>query len=319
VLQVIRGTGILVLYMDVNVRSYLPSKAFIKKVIILVALVLIIVVISEIAKYISKRQEARKESQVAVADTATPLVVRDVATIVTNEDGIPDWQSNIYNAIGVRPPTSASTSLVSNNQTDLFAQDLLTTAATVSQSGSLTDEGASNIADKVTDQIANQPLATDFTMSDIKTVPDNDASRKAYVASLNTLLNTTYPLDIDTSASILQDALDANDETVLNKLDPIQTRYTKLIAAMKALPVPQSAAGGAVEFLNRLNRTLATIQLMRTTFTNPITAISAMMQYAQTISDLIEYLSPFTGKLPYANIATDVSDPSAPIDTSSGY
>ncbi len=291
--------------MATNIASYLPSKTFTTRVGFIVGAAVVIFGMMKLSNYFVNQRVVKGEE--VTQPTAAPLVVKDIAQIDYNNDGVEDWKQNLTAALGITAsPESSSIEEPPINETEQFARDLFTTAATISQSGDLTEEGSNAIATQVTDQIASQSLASVFTTADIKTVADTDQNRKTYSTNLKALFNTKYPLDIDVSVVILGDALDANDPTALAKLDPIILRYSQLIAALKALPPPKAAALGHVELMNRLNKTLGSIQLMKNTFNNPVSSLSASMQYSQTISDLLEYMVHLTNKLPYGNVATPI-------------
>ena len=298
--------------MENNLKKYAPSSAFIIKIALIIVVILIAVGVhafyGKVASFFTPKN---------TAPTATPVVVSDLASLEA-QNGVPDWETTIKQFI-TQPSPTVTTATGTPNETDQFAQDLFSTAATLSEAGSVSDSGAQTIADNVATQISQQQLTNKtFTLDDVKPVPDSAQARQTYSKDILYLFNTKYPLDIDNSAMILSTALSNTDVSELSNLDPIILQYQNLIAAIQKLPVPQSAAPGEVELLNRLNKTLSSIELMKNVFVNPVMSMSASMQYGQTLSDLLEYISPFTSKIPYGNVDTSTINSVDATNTSDG-
>ncbi len=281
--------------MFTNIEQYLPSRSFLKKIGFIILSIALIWGVIELFGYLKTKREQKLIAQPLVA----PLVVNDITTIDENTDGIPDWKQNIQEILGVTPTADAGTD-EKLNETEQFARDLFTTAATISQSGELTEEGAQTIAEQVSARIASTTLEDLFTEKDIKVVPATDTNKTRYFNDYVYLVSQKYPLDIDNSIQIMQIALDANDPSELAKLEPIITRYTNLIEALKKLSVPTNLKDGHLEFLNILGKARGSIQGMRNTFANPISAMSIMVNYPKILTQLVEYVGPFTTKIPYS-------------------
>jgi hypothetical protein len=283
-------------------QKYLPSKAYLKNLGTLVVAIVAVIALGKTYMYAKSYIQSRLSgSSVAVA----PIIVKDLAMQDENKNGIPDWQDNL--SASLPAPSASQTTQAPINETEQFARDLVTTAATISQSGTLSDQGAQQIASQVTNQIAAATVGETFTTTDIKVIADTKASEAAYVKQVTNILNVQYPLDIDNSVTILQSALATGDASSLAALVPISDRYEKLIQTFKALPVPSSFADNHLAFINILGKVHGSIETMRNTFTNPVMAMSVIMNYTQTVTDLLSYISPFTTKQPYSTVATDTT------------
>ena len=220
--------------MQPTIETYLPSKSFLKKVLFIVVSLALIFGVAELFKYLGNR---KMERQAEITQTVNPLIVKDISMIDENQDGIVDWKQNLETALGITPSVvSNDTQAEENlNETDVFARDLLTTAATISQSGDISESGASTIAENVVNQIAQTQVGgVEYTLADIKVGNDvSDTAVSAYGRALEKLFNVTYPLDIDNSVTIMSTALQNEDPAELAKLDPIIKRYGLLIEAVK--------------------------------------------------------------------------------------
>ena len=284
-----------------KVRAYLPSAEFQKKLGLLVLIVIVCFGVYILGNYIA----AHQSEKASVAKKATPILLKDVISMENGPTGVPDWVTQLGGSATVNSDGTVAAPL---NDTQQFAQDLFNTTASLSEAGPISQDGANTIASQVTDQIANaQTGGETFTKSDIKIIADSQKNITAYTASVKKLVDVTYPLDIDDSISVLQNALSSGNQSGLTDLGPISDRYAKLIAAFKVLPVPSSLAETHLAFLNLMGKIHGSIQTMQNTFTNPVLTMSVFVNYPAMINDLIGYLTPFTSKLPYSTVASDAN------------
>ncbi len=280
-----------------NIEAYLPSKSFVKKVGFLIAVLLLCFGVALLVRYISKRQAIKAITENAA--TAKPILLTDIATLDGNQNSVADWIEHLN---GDTVPTQSGDAQAEVNETEQLARDIFTTAASTGQIAPLSEQGVNDLAAQVADRIAATQTGETFDTSDFKTVPDSKKNEDAYVASITNLLDKKYPLNVDTSLVILKTALDAEDPSQLAGLQPISERYKNLIAAFKALPVPESHKLDHLGFLNILGTARGQIETMRNAFVNPVLAMSTFVNYPETLSNLVEFISPFTTKIPYSTL-----------------
>lgn len=283
--------------MGTNIVEYLPSKAFVKKLAFLIVVLTICFGVAFLFQYLSKRR-AMKLSGITGPE-ARPILLNDVAGLDVNGNSVPDWIEYLN---GGTAPNQTGNSNIEVNETEQLARDIFTTAASTGQVAPLSEQGVTDLATQVADRIAATQTGETFDLSDIKTIPDSKKNEDAYVANIIKLLDKTYPLSIDTSLVILQTALDAEDPAKLAGLAPISERYKNLIAAFKGLSVPMSHQMEHLEFLNILGKARGQIETMRNAFVNPVLAMSTFINYPETLSSLVEFISPFTTKIPYSTL-----------------
>lgn len=281
--------------MSTPIEQYLPSRAFLTKVGFIVITIALIFGIAELFKYFKNKHEQK----ITEAPLVEPLIVSDITMMDENSDGVLDWKQNLQDLLGITVTADDGTE-EDINETEQFARDLFTTAATISQSGDLTEEGAQSIADQVTARIAATTIENLFTEKDVTTVTATDKNKERYAKDLIYLLDQKYPLNIDNSMEIVDKALATSDAEEIAKLEPIIERYTNLIEAFKKLSVPENVKDGHLEFLNLLGKARGSIQTLRNSFNNPIQSAGILMNYPKILSELIEYVGPFTTKIPYS-------------------
>jgi hypothetical protein len=143
-----------------DIRAYLPSTTFLKKVGFLFAILVVGFGIAALSQYISKTRAAKQESENG-APSATPILVKNITEQDTNGNGIPDWIDHLSNDTITPASISGNTSGLPVNETDQFAHDLLATSASISEVAPLSSDGAQTIADQVTSRIAATDLGNE--------------------------------------------------------------------------------------------------------------------------------------------------------------
>jgi hypothetical protein len=283
------------------IAQYLPSKAFVKKLVFLIIVLALCFGIAQLFSFISKRQQAKEQQAVVTeAAKAEPILLRDVANLDANNNAVADWIEHLY---GDTIPTQTNPGETENiNETEQLARDIFATATATGQVAPLSNEGVASIAEQVADNIAKTQTGEIFTEDEIKIVPNGTKNEQTYTTSIKKILDTQYPLDIDNSLAILKDALDSADASKLDALDPISTRYKNLIAAFKALPVPSKYVEDHLAFLNLLGKCRGQIETMKNAFTNPVLAMATFINYPETLDELVGFISPFTNKIPYIRL-----------------
>lgn len=283
--------------MAINIEAYLPSKAFVAKLALLILILAVCFGAAFLFRYISKRQ-AMKAAGITDADVK-PILLNDIAVLDSNQNSVPDWIEYLNDGT---VPVQSGNPEAEVNETEQLARDIFTTAASTGQVAPLSEAGVADLAEQVAERIAATQTGETFSLSDVKTIPDSKKAEDTYVANIVNLLDKKYPLSIDTSLVILQTALDAEDPAMLAGLAPISERYKNLIEAFKAMSVPMSHQADHLGFLNILGKARGQIETMRNAFVNPVLAMSTFVNYPETLSSLVEFISPFTTKIPYSTL-----------------
>ena len=257
--------------MDSRFTQYLPSKSFAKKILIIVGGIVLVVGINYYLNY------RKTHSQVAVQPLAVPVTVSDLATIDANGNGIPDWQDNIQKAGDLHVLGSAKdTGPI--NETDQLARDVFTASAVVSQSGSLTDQGAQDIATSLVNQIGSQTNNTKYTLSDIHVVKENDTTLVAYIKAMSAILKNN-PQNTDHSLAIIQSALQNNDAGSLAQLDSYIKNYRAMVDKLKKTNVPDVFIESHLAMMNSAENIAGALESFKVTFDNPVVAMGALYNY----------------------------------------
>ena len=68
------------------------------------------------------------------------------------------------------------------------------------------------------------------------------------------------------------------------------------------MSVPAVGANWHLTLLNDLSKVKAHIETMRNALSNPVMAMSTMMQYPTVAADLVDKLTIVTNKVPYINL-----------------
>ncbi len=229
--------------------------------------------------------------------------VSDLVNKDTDGDGISDWQENLYGLDPTKKETTPGTNdavafakikseqegnIAKNSdgteklsQTDQFSRELFGTVTSLSQSGTMDGAAVDQLGETLAQKIQNPTIRKVFLISDLKVTKDN--SLKAFIA-YNDTLNSTYTKykPSYTVLDVLQKFIvDENnvDLKVLVKLDPIIEKTTKIIAAMRAMSVPESISVLHLNMLNSLERIVENVSDIRLYDSDPIVAMSGISKY----------------------------------------
>jgi len=248
-----------------------------------------------LAGALGSSQVANTDNAISVA-TSTSTLEASIASRL----GILDTPS-INTVPAVSSSTESSYYPGEGTLTDQIGKDFMSQYLLSIQSGqTLTTDQATQIA-------ANTLQSQDYTKATgvLYTVRDlhvgSQTNKETVVQYGNTIqqslhIHTTGKLENE--YDIVGHAVDKQDPTELNKLDPIIAGYKHIIATLVTMDVPADAVDVHLKFLNAVSNVLSNIEGMRETFNDPVRSFAAVSQYkphaldlANAYKDLNAYIS----------------------------
>ena len=171
---------------------------------------------------------------------------------------------------------------------DAFSQELLTKYAQALQSGAPIDDASKQ---QLVDQMAqSQAFSVDYQQYTSADFPvftvGSSAKIKEYGNRLGQAIAANSPKKGQNALVILQTALENQDSSALNDLDPIVAGYKRLIQSALLVPTPKSAASLEENFLNEISIMEKTLEGMKNVFQNPLNALSSISKYQQALAAL---------------------------------
>ncbi len=201
--------------------------------------------------------------------------------------------------------TSSSTNTINDavqtpplTATEVLSQNFIREYLAMKQSGQqLTASDAQSLIPSL---IANSnvtsyiPQAKIFTTQDIIVSQDNSsAAFHTYGNALGIVFKkNSVPSGLN-ELDIVQTAVNSNNPKDLANLAIIKASYSGIVTGLLAISVPSQAASLHLALINDFSRALNSIEGMQKLFTDPVTAIAAIQNYASIASSVYNDLSAF--------------------------
>ena len=297
----------------IELQKMLPSKKFVKTMVLCVGACAVLLVI---ASYVGGRS-AFSKPKVVVGKDAT---VSDLMTQDSNDNGIPDWEESLY---GLDPKgdgvsnksiidakklkaqqdngiTDGGTPDDQLTDTAKLARETLSTILALQQSGNLTPEAISNLADTLGEHVdSKRDDAPAYTLDNITVVDDSNTAMIAYEKGFKKALDRAKSNNIGGEMNVVYQGLDpATGKDNLAQLSAYVSAYDQLAKDILVLKAPQSLAQRSLALANAaelMSHALAKIQMMYSDaatglvgFDEFTTANGAM---ADSVSDLVSGFS----------------------------
>lgn len=280
-----------------NIKTYLPSGIFARRIAFIVILAIIIFTIPKLWSWTMSLFKDRH---------ITPEQASIIASIDTDGDGVFDWQEKLWGTdinnkstfgiddkeyISKKQTELDTTDEQADNNTDILSKQLFATINAIKADGTLNQEEvykeiADNVAQYVTDNPTNN--AQKIAISDISTVPDSKENLKAYGKSISGLSGTFFGNNsvIGNETNIIYYALVNEDATHLQDLDPIIDAYNKLAEKMTAIKAPKSIAADHTQMVNTLYVVSNTLTETKSLFSDTVVGIRGVVEYNKAMTDL---------------------------------
>ena len=231
-----------------------------------------------------------------------------IASQDSDGDGIKDWEENLQGKVFETIPTPTSTSFTNVEEpyeppttltgkfSEAFFQDYL--------QGKINGEDFSDpsafVGNAVT-AIEQNTQSKKHSRNELNIVSDSPEALHAYGNEFAKIMNSSV-VSVENEAIILQEALTANDPTLLEKLVPIHDAYTSYISQALAMNVPESFALEHISALNTFESILTDVEAMQLAFTDPLYALARTKGYEADAKALYESLQKINQKLSENNV-----------------
>ncbi|MDQ5922856.1 MAG: hypothetical protein QG644_564 [Patescibacteria group bacterium] len=230
-----------------------------------------------------------------VLDWEEGLWGTDALKTDSDGDGVPDG-TEISKLKGVEAIDDGSVLEEEENltETDKFSREVFTTVATLSQSGTLTQETLDGLGSSLAQQIENPTVSKVFLFSDIKTTGNNTAeSARIYLNSLDSIFKQqpllykngydgmVYTINVTFSDVLQKYLLDPESDKAFSGLTQITKEIESTIKSMKGLTVPSGLSVIHLDILNSFQRILENMTNTKLAIKDPIVAMGGASKYEE--------------------------------------
>lgn len=239
------------------------------------------------------QQGAVGATTVQIAPVRTPITVHD-----TDQDGVEDWRDSL----AISAPIELSDvplasdyerpSTISGEFSLTFFEQILKSKM-YGSFGSTEDEVIQKSIVEAT-QKASDVL---YDERDIIVIPNEGESIRAYGNRAANILAEFNVPDTENETIILKKAMDRQDESVLQELEPLSKMYANMRDAYLNTPVPQKLAGPHLNLINSLHALHNDVEGMKTIFNDPLYSLVRIKRYQDDATALTYSLSGMYVKL----------------------
>jgi hypothetical protein len=236
-----------------------PSKQFLIRGGIAIGIIAVILVVQTNWFY-NIFHKTPKSDKIDLTKTS----IGDFTSKDSNGNGIPDWQERLWGldptvlytdgksneeiikekklALGIKDTTGPA------NETDAIAQKLFSITTALSQNDNIDDSTLQGVADQLGSSVNVDSISNKYSLKDIKTVPTNTVSLKAYYKAFQATM-AKYDLNQNDTAIIVQ-ATETGDYSQLSQLDASAQVYNSLSSDLAAIKVPVGVAQYHLDIIN---------------------------------------------------------------------
>jgi len=280
-----------------NIKQYLPSTIFTKRLGALVVIVLLSILLYKVLPKIGLLFKKKP---------INPEQASILASIDTDNDGVYDWQEKLWgtdpnnkNTFGINDADYVAnkqteldtTDSQSENNTDILSKQLFATINAIKADGTLNQEDAyveiaKSVAEFVTDNPTNN--AQKITKTNITTVPNTPANKKAYTKSIGNLSTIFFGKNsvIGSETSIIYYALVNEDPTHLQDLDAVIEDYEKLAVTMTNIKTPEAISADQTQLVNTLYQVSNSLTEAKSLFSDTVVGIRGVVEYNKAMTEL---------------------------------
>lgn len=221
----------------------------------------------------------------APAPERTHIVIKD-----SDEDGIPDWQEQFQQMKPVRvlknaSSTHASTSV--NTLTGEIAVDLLTDVIKRKTRGPYGTSQESSLRN-ASEKIAEAGTDTLYTESALTTSDNTTVEALRFYGNNIAAIMTAdlIPEGTRSELVIVGEAVEKDDEAMLQELDSIVSAYKTARDTMLTMTVPETMTKEHLLILNAYHALMVDTEAMQEAFTDPLYSMTRLKRYQDDVRGL---------------------------------
>lgn len=277
-------------------KNFLPSKQFVKRLIVIIILIAGAFSVYKIVLYI-KNKPAQDKSMELVT---TVRKSQDDS----NDNGIPDWEERLW---GLNPEkdgvenkeyiitkrkalnpnvdlSSYEEEFVPENET--LTREFFAVLMSLQQTGDLDETAIEAISSAYSQKIEAEPIDDIYTVDILNIVADTPENTEKYYSNLQNIISKYQDKDIGSELGLIVQAIAYSDPQVLSAVQTIAIAYRELGQDLMKIPVPSLLSELHVNTANNYEKNAKSIYDMTLLFDDPITAMKGIINYKKYNDEL---------------------------------
>ncbi len=239
----------------------------------------------------------------AVAATNEPRTYIEVSD--KNDDGIEDWREEFVASTPlVIDAAGSSTSVyeLPDTITDQVGIQLFQSVLQAKGRGNVGPDQDAVVADTA-ERLRRSITDTIYTSGDIVVIEKTPAAIRTYANTIGQILMNNNVPGAEDELTIIDRALRTEDQTELEKLEPLIAMYKNLRDQTLATPVPHGFEKQHLDLINVYHAVYSTLDGMKLVFTDPVVALLRVKRYQDDATGLAYGLqNMYTALSPHASL-----------------
>ncbi len=272
-------------------REYLPSKTFMIRIGILLAIVVVVFGVYKITSYLKKNKILKKE-------TPAQIQVKDVAQKDSNSNGIADWEEYLWGLDPNKNGPENKEFIVAKKKTlqengessiaddsksitdnELLSKQFFATIVSLQQTGQLDEASMKTVSEAVGKNIEATPIPDIYTNNMLSVRTDSSTAKKTYRDALSNLITKYTDADIGSELTLIIQGLSNNDPQALYAAKTVGDSYQSFGKEFIKIPVPKSLASEHLSAANNYEKVGQSIQDLSQILSDPMIGMRAIVGY----------------------------------------
>ncbi|MEZ4103105.1 MAG: hypothetical protein R3B55_00855 [Candidatus Paceibacterota bacterium] len=285
-------------------QNYLPSKQFVKTILVTLLAAAVLVVVGKLLS--NKSVWENKDSKSIVSSSEN----EDFFSKDTDGDGLYDWEEALWNTNprvkdsdgdGIddktfvenkRKTIDADETYKENpdNETEVFAKQFFTTAAVLNQGGTFNQDTVDQFSSGINKSIVNFSLKDKYTLSSLKL---SNISPDQYRQNISDLFNRLQKPEINELTILAYIMENPNDLDGLDELGNYLAFSDALIKGLLTMNVPNSNAGLHLSYVNNLDKISEIMRSALYIEEDPLRVVTYLSKYDEYSDRLLKDIESF--------------------------
>jgi hypothetical protein len=291
-----------------KLKSYMPSKTFLK----VMGSALFIILIFVLIFYLVSKKELFKNKPINGEVAIQEKTIAELVQSDTDLDSIPDWEEALWgtdkNNVSTFDDIPDSQYIENKkkelkieqelndkelNETEQFAREFFTSYIALKSSGEVDQTSINNFASALGEKIADANLIDTYTEADLSiNLTDSKAEREKYYNVVKKIFETYKKKGLGEELDVINNGLLSYSSTGKNtdysNLIVIANAYKDFAKETLKVKVPKSLVDEHLNLVNSANNLGISVANMINVINDPIVGLSGISQYQKYSDDLVE-------------------------------
>lgn len=279
-------------------KSYLPSKQFRARLLLVIILVIIVLIITKVTPAIKNR--------LSKSSTEQNLLVKDMVAQDSNSNGIADWEEALWGLdpkgdgiankqfiFAKKQRLSDGSNINDGEITDdneKLAREFFALLVSLKQNGNLDEDAIVSLSNLVGQKVVTEQIPDIYTKDMLETTVTTPSKIKAYYTNFTLISSRRKANGIGDELQLMGQALANNDREASSGLRRIANEYRSFGQDIMTLSVPTSLDEENLKLANLYEKNAQTIEKMSNFMDNPIAGMASLVQYKKYNDELVNEL-----------------------------